>query len=246
MADCCIALGGNIGNSQATFEKALVALADRGVEVQAMSSVISTAPMGAVAGDVFSNAAATVSTKLSAGDLLQTLHEVEAECGRVRTVHWGPRSLDLDLLLYDDLVIDSEVLVVPHPSMWYRRFVLAPLNEIAAERIHPIFGESVEQLHVRLLNRPLAVELAMPDGITIAEVEEALPEDDFLTLQPVDTRSGQGSDCFARLAEGESRETRQPALQTERIVRVTRADSDEERINLWKQAIRDFFSAVAG
>ena len=219
------------------------------------SPLLETAPVGGPPGQpMYCNAVLLIRGVPGAPDaeaalaLLDRLRALEAQYGRDRDreVRWGPRSLDLDLLLYDDLVIDSKEVVVPHPSMWYRRFVLAPLNEIAAERIHPIFGESVEQLHVRLLNRPLAVELAMPDGITIAEVEEALPEDDFLTLQPVDTRSGQGSDCFARLAEGESRETRQPALQTERIVRVTRADSDEERINLWKQAIRDFFSAVAG
>ena len=97
MAECCIALGGNTGEPQTTFDNALIALKRHGVDVIAVSSTITSAPMGADAGGLFCNAAATISTQLSPQDLLNALHSVEEELGRTRSVHWGPRTLDLDL-----------------------------------------------------------------------------------------------------------------------------------------------------
>jgi 2-amino-4-hydroxy-6-hydroxymethyldihydropteridine diphosphokinase len=128
-----IGLGANLGDPQAQLEGALADLAARpGVALEAVSSAYESDPVGPV-GDqpAFLNAVARVSTTLAPAALLAALHEIEHTLGRVRDVRFGPRTCDLDLLLYADVVSDDPKLVLPHPRLAERRFALEPLHELA-------------------------------------------------------------------------------------------------------------------
>ena len=161
MPDCLISLGGNSGPRAATFDQALGRLQhERSCRVVAVSSYRETAAVGDQAGGGFLNAAAQLETGLPPLELLDTLQAVEQELGRTRSLHWGPRTLDLDLLFYESQIIDSPRLIVPHPAAWYRRFVLDPLVEIAATLVHPVKQVALGALRDRLLARPLRVSLA--------------------------------------------------------------------------------------
>jgi len=156
---CLIGLGGNTGPVEQTFVHALEQLEDAGCCIVSRSSCHLSVSMGSDAGSDFVNAAAVLSTQRSPLELLDLLQEVEQACGRVRTVPWGPRTLDLDLLSYGQQLIQTECLTVPHPGLWYRRFVLDPLVEIASEWIHPGNGQTIRVLRARLDQRPLIVEI---------------------------------------------------------------------------------------
>ena len=153
-----IAMGGNLGNVAETFKQAIELLSNvKQIEVTACSNNYSTQPVGSNAGERFVNGAITVLTSLKPIDLLNHLQRIETELGRVRLQHWGPRAIDLDLILYGTEIIKSERLMVPHPATFYRRFVLDPATEIAGDWLHPEFQESLSHLCERLLLRPLNV-----------------------------------------------------------------------------------------
>ena len=156
---CLIAVGGNLHNSPQIFRDALAQLHLAGCRDVEISRLKRTRAAGENAGNDFLNAAAVLQTSQSPEELLNTLHQIEMEFGRTRLQHWGPRTLDLDLILYGDVALNSPQLVVPHPAMWYRRFVLDPAVEVASEMVHPILGESIARLHARLCCRPLNLEL---------------------------------------------------------------------------------------
>jgi 2-amino-4-hydroxy-6-hydroxymethyldihydropteridine diphosphokinase len=142
-----IGLGSNLGDREATLRAALRDLDARGdVKVVRRSHLHETEPVGGPPQGAFINAVAELATPLSPKELLQVLHEVEDEFGRERTVRWGPRTLDLDLLLYGDRIIDMPALHVPHPRMHERRFVLEPLCELCPDRPHPRLGKTIQQL----------------------------------------------------------------------------------------------------
>lgn len=170
---CYIALGGNLGDVATTFGLALARLAGHCCRVTAVSTIHRTEPVGGSGGQ-FLNAAAELETDLDPWELLDRLHGVEAEFGRTRETVWGPRTLDLDLLFYQSEIVESPRLTVPHPAAWYRRFVLDPLVEIAAEVVHPVKGATVRALRQRLLVRPLTIALAGGSEPAAAELGEQL------------------------------------------------------------------------
>ncbi len=131
----------------------MIALRDLpGSRVTAASSIFETAPVGPVPQGAFLNATAAVQTTLSARELLDRLQQIERSRDRDRAgeQRWGPRTLDLDLVLYGDAIIDEPGLTVPHPRMHERRFVLEPLAEIAADTVVPTLGLTVRQLLSRV------------------------------------------------------------------------------------------------
>lgn len=141
-----IALGSNLGNSRETLEAALHQLNEiSDITLQARSHLYQTAPVGPPQPD-YLNASALLSTTLMPEVLMQTLLEVEARFGRVRREKWGARTLDLDLLLYDDLILNQPHLQLPHPRMVDRAFVLIPLAEIAPNWVEPVSQQTIAML----------------------------------------------------------------------------------------------------
>jgi 2-amino-4-hydroxy-6-hydroxymethyldihydropteridine diphosphokinase len=141
-----IALGSNLGDSRSTLESTLTILDTLPeIRVQARSPFYITQAVGPPQPD-FLNSCAVVSTSLSPEQLLKTLLQVEAQFGRVRREKWGARTLDLDLLLFDDLILKQPNLQIPHPCMAERAFVLVPLNDIAADWIEPVSGKTIASL----------------------------------------------------------------------------------------------------
>lgn len=142
-----LALGSNLGDKKAYLDGAVDALSRTpGCSVIRVSDYLCTKPYGGVAQDDFLNACLCLRTFLSPRELLDRLHEIERDAKRERLIRWGPRTLDLDILLYDDLVLDSEVLTIPHVEMHMRDFVLKPLAQIAPWIRHPVFGQTAAQM----------------------------------------------------------------------------------------------------
>ena len=146
MSIAYIALGSNLGDKEANLRQALKMLLVKGLQIRSVSSFFKTEPYGVTDQPEFINAGACVKTVLAPDKLLKVLLDTELEMGRVRLRHWGERNIDLDLLLYDDLIYYSEKLVLPHPDMQNRLFVLQPLSEIAADKIHPVYKKSIQNL----------------------------------------------------------------------------------------------------
>ena len=146
MNNCAIALGSNLGDSRSILSGAIDRLqTSPQIELIAVSSWYHTAPIGPPQPD-YLNGCATLQTNLTPLELLNTLHTIEAEFGRVRQEIWGARTLDLDLLLYEQQIIDTPTLQLPHPRMIERAFVLVPLAEIAANWLEPKSGQSIVNL----------------------------------------------------------------------------------------------------
>ena len=148
-------MGSNVGDRHANLAFAVAALREiPAVRVFAVSEAIETEPVGGPLGQgPYLNAAAGLQTTLRPRELLELLLAIERRLGRVRAERWGPRTLDLDLLLYDDRVIDEPGLRVPHPRMHERLFVLRPLAAIAPSARHPVLGTTVREILDNLLNR---------------------------------------------------------------------------------------------
>lgn len=146
MSVAYIALGSNLGDKAANLGQAVKLLQAKGLQIKAVSSFFQTEPYGVTDQPEFINAAACVETSLPPEALLKLLLDTELEMGRVRLRHWGERNIDLDLLLYDDLIYHSDKLTLPHQDMQNRLFVLQPLAEIAAEKIHPVYKKSIQTL----------------------------------------------------------------------------------------------------
>ena len=150
-----LGLGSNLGDKKGYLDQAVQALRETpGCRVDRVSGYHVTAPYGGVAQDDFLNACLALDTLLTPEELLDRLHALEAAAHRERTVRWGPRTLDLDILLYDDLVLETDDLILPHVEMHKRAFVLAPLAEIAPNKRHPILKQTVRELAEALPDEP--------------------------------------------------------------------------------------------
>lgn len=143
---CAVALGSNLGDSRAILEATLETLAATpNIILQARSSWYQTKAIGPPQPD-YINGCVLLQVQQTPQLLLETLLDIEAKFGRVRTLHWGPRSLDLDLLLFDNLILNTPKLVLPHPRMRQRAFVLMPLSEIAPNWVEPVTGKTIKEL----------------------------------------------------------------------------------------------------
>ncbi len=150
MSKVWIALGSNMGDGRKNLDKAVENMNKNGVKVEKISTYIETEPYGYTEQDNFVNAVCIAETELSPRELLKTLLTIELEMGRVRLIRWGPRIIDLDILFYEDLIIDEEDLKVPHIEIQKRSFVLEPMDEISPEKVHPIFKKTVHELLLEL------------------------------------------------------------------------------------------------
>lgn len=146
METAYIALGSNLGDKEKNLRRALLLLMQQGVEVIKVSSFFKTEPYGVTDQPQFLNAVCEVRTSLAPLALLDVLLATELAMGRVRLRHWGERNIDLDLLLYGDMVMDTERLRLPHPDMQNRDFVLLPLAEVAPDVVHPVLKKTMEEL----------------------------------------------------------------------------------------------------
>lgn len=158
MATACIGLGSNMADREAYLIKALFALEREPVTLRAVSPLYETAPVGGPPQDHFLNACASFETALPPTALLRRLQTVETSLGRKRLERWGPRTIDLDLLLYGEVLMRTPVLELPHPRLSERDFVLQPLSVIAPHLKIPGTGKSVLRL---LLERPPAAEIRL-------------------------------------------------------------------------------------
>lgn len=164
MKKAAIGVGSNQGDSVRICLEVFDLLRNHpDVSILRTSSLYRTSPVGVSEQDWFINAAVLVQTRLQPQALLALLLKVEKSFGRVRTVKWGPRTLDLDILFYEDIQLDLPGLRVPHPLMSERLFVLKPLAEIEPDWVHPELGTSVQEM----LNRILALD---PRGVQKLEV----------------------------------------------------------------------------
>lgn len=142
-----LALGSNMGDKAGYLNMAIQSLDQiRGCRVQKVSSFLVTKPYGWVEQDDFLNACLMLQTFLPPQELLDRMHEIEQAAHRERIIRWGPRTLDLDILMYDDLILETDDLIIPHVEMHLRDFVLKPLREIAPNKRHPLLKKTISQL----------------------------------------------------------------------------------------------------
>ena len=147
-----LALGSNMGDKEDYINGAIHALKEHPqIKVNKISDMIVTKPYGGVKQDDFLNGALEAETLLSPEELLEACHDIEDAANRRRTIHWGPRTLDIDILFYDKLIFESDTLVIPHPDLENRDFVLKPMVEIAPYLRHPVLNLTMEQLLKKLL-----------------------------------------------------------------------------------------------
>lgn len=140
-----LALGSNLGDREANLRAALAGMEPK-VHVLEESNIYETPPWGYTDQPAFLNMAVKARTRLRPRGLLKYLKELEAEMGREESFRYGPRKIDLDILFFDDLILNEDALTIPHPRMQERAFVLVPLADVGAEVIHPLLKQTVREL----------------------------------------------------------------------------------------------------
>lgn len=142
-----IGFGSNVGDRIGNIVDALIRLqANENITITKISGLYETEPVGFVEQDDFINGVVCIDTTLSPMDLLAVCRSIERKLGRQRSIHWGPRTIDLDILLYDGLVQKTKELTIPHQELAHRRFVLQPLADIAADAVDPTCGKKISRL----------------------------------------------------------------------------------------------------
>lgn len=145
--DAFLGLGSNLGDRQMNLEAAIQMLDTvPDIWVKKRSPLYETAPYGYTEQPPFVNGCIEIETLYTPEELLEVLHKIEHQLGRIREIHWGPRTIDLDILLYDQLVMDTEDLHIPHIDMANREFVLQPLSDIAGAYRHPVLHQTIDAL----------------------------------------------------------------------------------------------------
>ena len=153
MAEVCILLGGNLGDKSKIFEETRKQIGKKIGSITKLSSVYITEPWG-FDSELFWNQAIIVSTTLNPHQILHETQAIERDMGRIKNAqHYEARVMDIDLLFYDDLQLNTTDLTLPHPKMEERKFVLVPLNEIAPEKRHPVSGRKVKEMLLRCKDR---------------------------------------------------------------------------------------------
>jgi 2-amino-4-hydroxy-6-hydroxymethyldihydropteridine diphosphokinase len=156
MNEAYLLTGGNIGNRLNYLFKARGEIKKRCGKILKESSIYETAAWGHEEQKAFLNQVLKIETEFSPEQLLKSILEIEQDLGRKRELKYGPRTIDIDILFFNEEIIDQHGLKIPHPQLQNRRFVLVPLNEIAAEKIHPVFNKTISQLLAECPD-PLAV-----------------------------------------------------------------------------------------
>lgn len=147
MSKLYILLGGNLGDKRKIFSETILFLKEKVGKITKQSSVYQTEPWGFDSDDFFWNQVIEIVTELSPEEVLHITQEIEIQLGRVRkTDRYDSRLIDIDILFYEDRIIESEKLIVPHPRLQERKFALIPLSEIAPEMVHPVFHKNIRQL----------------------------------------------------------------------------------------------------
>lgn len=176
MTRCLLGIGSNLGDRAGQMDAALIRLREHEkINVLADSGWAETAPVGGPEKQLsYLNGAILVETDLSPNQLLKELLQVERTLGRERDLRWGPRSVDLDLLLFGEEIVDQPGLTVPHPWMAVRRFVLDPAEVVAADMVHPVIGRTIGQLAKNLHAQPLLIAVrGMVTQAQVAAVRDA-------------------------------------------------------------------------
>jgi len=146
MSTVYIGIGSNLGDRHKNCLRAIELLKQQGLSVTRQSLLYETEPWGLTEQPEFVNMAVEAETELAPEPLLALLKKIEKNMGRRETVRWGPRIIDLDILLYDDIIMNTDALSIPHPLMHEREFVLRPLSEIAEEKVHPVLKKRIGEL----------------------------------------------------------------------------------------------------
>ncbi|EKO1913014.1 2-amino-4-hydroxy-6-hydroxymethyldihydropteridine diphosphokinase [Clostridium botulinum] len=145
-----VAFGSNIGDKKDYIKRALEKIEEREIKIIKVSPIYETEPYGVLDQDSFINGVVKIETNLIPENLIEVLLDIEKQLNRVRERRWGPRTIDLDIIFYDDLIINKNNLIIPHKDMENREFVLKPLCDIDENFIHPVLKKSVKQLYDEL------------------------------------------------------------------------------------------------
>lgn len=141
-----LSIGSNLGDRINYINKAIEKLKQNNIKIIKSSNIIETEPYGYKEQGKFLNMAVEIDSDLNPLELMKLILEIESELGRIRTVRWGPRVIDIDIIFYDSLIINEPDLKIPHPDMQNRLFVLKPLQEIAPDFVHPVLKKTITEL----------------------------------------------------------------------------------------------------
>jgi len=148
---CYLGLGSNLGDKQSYINKAIQKISIlENVDTIRTSKIITTSPYGKTDQPDFQNCVIKIKTSLQPEDLLQKCLDIENQLGRVRREKWGPRTIDIDMLLYEDMILYSKLLTLPHPELHKREFVLTSLNELCPDLIHPVLNKKIKNILLEL------------------------------------------------------------------------------------------------